>query len=196
MILLSKSQNVKIWWWSHTYYMQNKNHLPNIFKARILVNHFFEQLYFAFGRSCVIAALAFWNLAKNIFMFVIVLTWPLHAICSNEYILDLSKIYIKCQGLLRFSPEILHFWHSALASFQEVVLMQFKHAIFQGLWTPREEIAFTARPKVQSQSQIFRYGGSKFCLPHRPKFPDIFDLCLHWVSVVRVKRHFLLFNYP
>ena len=27
-----------------------------------------------------------------------------------------------------------------------------------GLWTPREEIAFTARPKIQSQSQIFRYG--------------------------------------
>ena len=27
-----------------------------------------------------------------------------------------------------------------------------------GLRTPREEIAFTARPKIQSQSQIFRYG--------------------------------------
>ena len=50
---------------------------------------------------------------------------------------------------------------------------------------PREEIAFTARPKIQSQSQIFRYGGSILCLPHRPNFSDIFDLCLHWVSVVR-----------
>ena len=55
-----------------------------------------------------------------------------------------------------------------------------------GLRTPREEIAFTARPKTQSQSQIFRYGGSIFCLPHRPNFSDIFDLCLHWVFVVRV----------
>ena len=54
-----------------------------------------------------------------------------------------------------------------------------------GLQTPREEIAFTARPKIQSQSQIFRYGRSIFCLPHRPNFSDIFDLCLHWVSVVR-----------
>ena len=27
-----------------------------------------------------------------------------------------------------------------------------------GLRMPREEIAFTARPKIQSQSQIFRYG--------------------------------------
>ena len=53
-----------------------------------------------------------------------------------------------------------------------------------GLRTPREEIAFTARPKTQSQSQIFRYGGSIFCLPHRPNFSDIYDLCLHWVSVV------------
>ena len=54
-----------------------------------------------------------------------------------------------------------------------------------GLRTPREEKAFTARPKIQSQSQIFRYGQSIFCLPHRPNFSDIFDLCLHWVSVVR-----------
>ena len=23
------------------------------------------------------------------------------------------------------------------------------------------------------------------CLPHQPDFSDIFDLCLHWVSVVR-----------
>ena len=52
-----------------------------------------------------------------------------------------------------------------------------------GLRTPREEIAFTARPKIQSQSQIFMYGRSIFCLP------DIFDLCLHWVSVVRDVYH-------
>ena len=45
--------------------------------------------------------------------------------------------------------------------------------------------AFTARPKIHSHSQIFRYGGSIFCLPHRPIFSDILDLCLHWVSVVR-----------
>ena len=54
-----------------------------------------------------------------------------------------------------------------------------------GLRTPREEIAFTARPKIQSKSQILRYGRSIFCLPHQPNFSDIFDLCLHWVSVVR-----------
>ena len=54
------------------------------------------------------------------------------------------------------------------------------------LRTPREKIAFTARPKIQSQSHISRYGRSIFCLPHRPNFSDIFDLCLHWVSVVRV----------
>ena len=53
-----------------------------------------------------------------------------------------------------------------------------------GLRTPREEIAFTASPKIQSQYQIFRYGRSIFCLSHRPNFSDIFDLCLHWVSVV------------
>ena len=58
-----------------------------------------------------------------------------------------------------------------------------------GLRTHREEIAFTARPKIQSQSQIFRYGRSTFCLPHWPKFSDTFDLCLHWVSVVRGNKN-------
>ena len=71
--------------------------------------------------------------------------------------------------------------------------------IYHGLRTPREEIAFTARPKIQSQSQIFRHGRSIFCLPHRPNFSDFFDLCLHWVSVVRVIyylfRSKLLTNY-
>ena len=59
------------------------------------------------------------------------------------------------------------------------------YGLNHGLRTPREEIAFTARPKIHSHSQIFRYGRSIFCLPHRPKFSDFFDLCLHWVSVVR-----------
>ena len=54
-----------------------------------------------------------------------------------------------------------------------------------GLRTPREEITCTARPKIHSHSQIFRYGRSIFCLPHRPNFSDIFDFYLHWVSVVR-----------
>ena len=65
--------------------------------------------------------------------------------------------------------------------FYSVIIILSSH----GLRTPREEIAFTARPKIQSQSQIFRYGRSIFCLPHRPNFSDFFDLCLHWVSVVR-----------
>ena len=59
-----------------------------------------------------------------------------------------------------------------------------------GLRTPREKVTFTARPKIHSHSQIFRYGQSIFCLPHRPKFSYIFDLCLHWVSIVR-GRHSL-----
>ena len=43
------------------------------------------------------------------------------------------------------------------------------------LQTAGEEIAFTAQPKIKSQSQIFRYGRSIFCLPHRPKFSDFFE---------------------
>ena len=59
------------------------------------------------------------------------------------------------------------------------------HGLIHGLRTPREEKAFTAGPKIHSHSQIFRYGRSIFCLPLRPNFSDIFDLCLHRVSVVR-----------
>ena len=65
----------------------------------------------------------------------------------------------------------------------------FAYECIHGLRTPREETAFTARPKIQSQSQIFRYGGSIFRLPHPPNFSDIFDLCLHWVSVVHAVKH-------
>ena len=61
----------------------------------------------------------------------------------------------------------------------------FSNECKHGLRTPREEIAFTARPKIHSHSQIFRYGGSIFCLPHRPEFSGFFAFCLHWVSVVR-----------
>ena len=42
----------------------------------------------------------------------------------------------------------------------------------------QRENSFTARPKIQSQSQIFRYGRSIFCLPHRLNFSNIFDLRL------------------
>ena len=42
-----------------------------------------------------------------------------------------------------------------------------------GLQTLGEEIAFTARPKIHSHSQIFRYGRGIFCLP---QFSDFFDL--------------------
>ena len=61
--------------------------------------------------------------------------------------------------------------------------LSFNKDLNHELRTPREEVAFTALPKIQSQSQIFRHGRSIFCLPHRPNFSDIFDI--HWVSVVR-----------
>ena len=38
--------------------------------------------------------------------------------------------------------------------------------------------------QIHFHSQIFRYSRSIFCLQHQPNFSDIFDLCLHWVSVV------------
>ena len=54
-----------------------------------------------------------------------------------------------------------------------------------GLQTHGEEMALTLRPTINSHSQIFNYERNILCLPHRPKFSNFFDLCLHWVSVVR-----------
>ena len=82
------------------------------------------------------------------------------------------------------------FWGAAKAYFVCHIGPSFQISLiyaFHGLRTHGVEIAFNARPKIHSHTQIFRYGGSIFCLPHRPKFSDIFDLCLHWVSVVRAK---------
>ena len=42
--------------------------------------------------------------------------------------------------------------------------------LHHGLQMPGEEISFTAWLKNKSQSQIFRYGQSIFCLTHFPKF--------------------------
>ena len=76
-----------------------------------------------------------------------------------------------------------------VAKFQKslaYVIMPQNFSSNHGLRTPGEEIALTARPKIHSHSQIFRYGRSIFCLPHQHKFSDFFDLCLHWVSVALV----------
>ena len=93
---------------------------------------------------------------------------------------------------------LLHKWSTWIKSqlferFSQDYLPTFRHPFKElpnnhGLRTPREEIAFTAQSKIHSQSQIFRYGQSIFCLPHQPNFSDIFDLCLHLVSVVRANN--------
>ena len=96
---------------------------------------------------------------------------------------------VRCSNLIRANEVIklprrnpLKFIYSDKVTKLEIkVLLSCDH----GLQTSREEMAFTARPKIPSHSQIFRYGRSIFCLPHRPYFSDVVDLMLHWVSVVR-----------
>ena len=64
-------------------------------------------------------------------------------------------------------------------------ILRICNGVKHGLRMPDEEIIFTARTKIHSHFQIFRYGRSIFCLPHWPNFSDIFEFCLHWVSIVR-----------
>ena len=75
-----------------------------------------------------------------------------------------------------------------------IVYYRFFLSSTHGLRTPGEEIAFTARPKIHSNSQIFRYSRSIFCLPHRPKFSGFFDLCLHWVYLIFIHKDFTRFQ--
>ena len=101
--------------------------------------------------------------------------------------------------ILIFSPVQIIITHPLVANVL-LFLDYLRHINFcllyvvHGLRTPSEEIAFTARPKIKSQSQIYRYSRSIFCLPHRPKISDFFKLCLRWVSVVRVVDHTIRHN--
>ena len=56
-----------------------------------------------------------------------------------------------------------------------------------GLQTPSEEIAFTARAKIKSQSQVCigTVQWKHILSAILPIISGFFDLCLHWVSVVR-----------
>ena len=86
---------------------------------------------------------------------------------------------------------IAHWDFHSLSHLSKEIKSLYSNDDGHGLQTSGEEIPFTARPKINSHFQLFWYSRSIFCLPNRPKFSDFFDLCLHWVSVVRVQNHHL-----
>ena len=97
---------------------------------------------------------------------------------------------LQCTETLGYFSCFFPFLHTIITIYTQAVTKQYLFILIflhlhHGLRTPGEEIVFTARPKIHSHFQIFRYSRSIFCLPHWPKFSDFFDLCLHWVSVVR-----------
>ena len=97
-----------------------------------------------------------------------------------------KMVFSKSQNVRKVGTCYLHDPHwQALAGVMDA-------GVVVNNWTPREEIAITARPKIQSQAQIFRYSQSIFCLPRWPNFTDIFDLCLLWVSAVVIKNPHLI----
>ena len=97
--------------------------------------------------------------------------------------LGVSTKYIFCGWFL--NKNMIWIGYAWLCSKSVIMLKLSSHSLEHGLRTPGEKIAFTARPQIKSQSRIYRYGRSIICLPHQPKISDFFDLCLHWVSVVR-----------
>ena len=123
---------------------------------------------------------------------------------AKEQLEDLTVLSIYCVRKCMFCKELSFFKQNQIKclSMGPFCREQFFSSLKEngndvkvhGLRTPSEEIAFTARPKIHSQ--IFTYGRGMFLfsLSHRPKFSDFFDLCHHWVSVVRVKVHQIIVN--
>ena len=103
--------------------------------------------------------------------------------CSSKNKVELDAYSIDNLDFI-IKVNLLHKLSKVRTIFHEIISFS-KYLVEYTTRTTDEEIAFTACPKIHSHSQIFRYGQSIFCLPHRPNFSDIFDLCLHWVSVVR-----------
>ena len=128
-----------------------------------------------------------------------------------------SGLNIWLRSKLKIAPTVQHWWfgrqqvrHLQGSEFvQPKTFHDSKNYLIvstvHGLRTPSEEIAFPAQPKIKSQSQIFQYRQSIFCLPHRSKISDFFDLYLYWLQVVRgfycqvfIRNQFLtsnLFNF-
>ena len=75
-------------------------------------------------------------------------------------------------------------WFKCLLWFMPKLVACFKTEHLYLNTRTRDEITFTAQPKIQSQPQLFRYGRSIFCLPHWPTFSDIFSLCLNIYSFI------------
>ena len=68
------------------------------------------------------------------------------------------KLHHPCAIALQSVLSRLHFSYTVI--FPNMHLSKWLRSVVHnhGLRTPGEEIAFTARPKIKSQSQIFRYG--------------------------------------
>ena len=128
----------------------------------------------------------------------------MHKVSSSYFTIRFTTNRLKCEPNNQFSVladfvcchcllnkgfcEHLKLFHQLTCFFEIVCALPFLcfqalalyacnfHCLVHGLRTPRQEISFIALPKIHSHSQIFMYGQSIFCLPHRPNFSDIFDL--------------------
>ena len=67
------------------------------------------------------------------------------SVANHQQILKIELIFPIKQFLLEFLQNIKHL----------------SHDLIHGLWTPSEEITFTARPKINSHSQIITYTNHK-----------------------------------
>ena len=110
----------------------------------------------------------------------------------HYHVFDLTLVYLPYQ-LFSFDVNSCNTWHFHLVCERKVDFWKFQNTLTDcrcrkadtsfwsrcdlsihqpghGLQTPGEEIAFTARPKINSDSQIFRYGWNIFCLPQIFRF--------------------------
>ena len=82
--------------------------------------------------------------------------------CLSYVFCEMSSFRLLCPNefvSLSFCICLLTYLYGQLVIYP---LIPYSNIWAHGLRTPREEMTFTARPKIKSQSQIFRYGRSIF----------------------------------
>ena len=85
--------------------------------------------------------------------------------CHKAHGKKLFVIIKYAVGLPGIGEEIREIWRNLKRNSNVITRRDLvRIGCIHGLWMPREEIAFTALPKIHSHSQIFRYLGPKHIL--------------------------------
>ena len=142
--------------WILATYIENDQNWKSTFQQIVAQLHFLKHIYFIFLSSFDQKKHNVHNILQDSRLLAVIQLWYIPLVNNqNHQYFGLGPIPI-----LKLKPKLVN-------------------TFGYRLWKSSEEIVITARPKIKSQYQIFRYSRSMFCLPHQPKISDLFDL---WIN--------------